>query len=316
MNANAANNRTNKARTPPEQFDVILPAGGRITGEFAQMAGVEIKALIDFHGETILRRTIQTLRATDRVGRIVVIGPQTALNEAQKAGANGLIIEGESGPDNILRGLHWLQEEGETRRQGDKETALDPKLKTQNSKSRVLIVTTDLPFLTAQALNAFLEACPPDAEAVIPILTQGEFEARFPGTNNEYVRLKDNSYTIGCAFVVNGETLLRNEAHLRAVFDARKSQWKMARLVGWATILRFVTRRLTVPSLQARISHIARCKGVALPHTPPELAYDIDQPAEFIYAREHAPPQTEHLPSGFGERVRKRVQETVQETTL
>ena len=106
-------------KTPPEQFDVILPAGGRITGEFAQMAGVEIKALIDFDGETILRRTIHTLRATDRVGRIVVIGPQAALNEAQKAGANGLIIEGESGPDNILRGVRWLQE-GKRKREKDK----------------------------------------------------------------------------------------------------------------------------------------------------------------------------------------------------
>ena len=128
------------------------------------------------------------------------------------------------------------------------------------------------------------------------------------------MRLKDDSYTIGCAFVVNGETLLRNEAHLRAVFDARKSQWKMARLVGWGTILRFVTRQLTVSLLQARISHIARCKGVALPHMPPELAYDIDQPAEYTYAREHAKPQTERLPSGFAERVLERVQDTVQET--
>ena len=159
----------------------------------------------------------------------------------------------------------------------------------------MLIVTTDLPFLTTQALNTFLDACAPDADVVIPILTQQEFEMRFPGTQNEYVRLKEASYTIGCAFVVNGETLLRNEAHLRAAFDARKSQWQMARLVGWETILRFVTRQLTVPLLQARISAIAHCKGVALPHIPPELAYDIDQPADFYYAREHAAQQTDKM---------------------
>jgi GTP:adenosylcobinamide-phosphate guanylyltransferase len=317
---NPYSNQTTDAQTPPdrleqseksEKFDVILPAGGRITGEFAQRTGVEIKALIDFCGETILRRTIHTLRATNRVGRIVVIGPQPALNEAQKAGANGLIIEGESGPDNILRGLQWLQEEGRRKKEegeseevvGDDEASsflLPPS--SFDLSSRVLIVTTDLPFLTTQALNTFLDACAPDAEAVIPILTQREFEARFPGTQNEYVRLKEGNYTIGCAFVVNGETLLRNEAHLRAVFEARKSQWQMARLVGWATIFRFVTRQLTVPLLQARISAIARCKGVALPHMPPELAYDIDQPADFLYACVHAAQQTDRLLSVSPER--------------
>ena len=123
MNTSGGDNRKTKMELSeqPEKFDVILPAGGRITGEFAQQAGVDIKALIDFYGETILRRTIHTLRATDRVGRIVVIGPQPTLNEALKAGANGLIIEGESGPDNILRGLQWLRQQREVEDWGKEE---------------------------------------------------------------------------------------------------------------------------------------------------------------------------------------------------
>ena len=248
-----------------ERFDVILPAGGRIEGAFAQLAGADIKALIRLNGQTILRRVVQALRATGRVGRIVVIGPSAAQDEGRDAGADLGCGEGASGPDNILRGLALLQSTG-----------------------RVLIVTTDLPFLTADALNAFLDACPPDADVALPIMTQAEFEARFPGTQNEYVRLREGPFTMGCAFVVNAQTLLQNEAHIRALFAARKSQWQMARLIGPATALRFALGRLSIARLEARAGQIARCRGKAILNMPPELAYDIDEPEEFRYARDHA----------------------------
>ena len=265
-----------------ETLDVILPAGGRISGEFAQRAGTDIKALIDFNGQTILRRTINTLRATHRIGRIAVIGPAAALDEARNCGADLLLPEGDSGPDNILRGLHALQ-------QGKREKAkLLPLTLNSQPSTKVLILTTDLPFLTADALNTFLDACPPETDIAVPIMTEREFTARFPGTQNEYVKLRDGAFTLGCAFVLNGEALLRNEGHLRALFAARKSQWQMARAVGFGTIIKFATRRLTVGELEARASKIAGCRGVAVPHMPPELAYDIDLPAEFEYARKHA----------------------------
>ena len=273
-----------------ELLDVILPAGGRIKDEFAQMAGTDVKALIDFNGQTILRRAIHTLRATGRIGRIAVIGPPAVLTEAQESGAGLLLPEGDSGPDNILRGLHALQGgEKEKRRKGEKETRTEKdssSILQPSSFAKVLILTTDLPFLTVDALNRFLEACPPDADIAVPVVTDEEFMARFPGTQNEYVKLRDGAYTIGGAFVLNGETLLRNEAHLRALFAARKSQWQMARLVGFGTILKFATKRLTVEELQAKASAIAGCRGVAVHHAPPELAYDIDLPAEYEYARQ------------------------------
>lgn len=262
MNTTHTNSSSEAGR---ERFDVILPAGGRIEGAFAEQADTDIKALIRLGGQTILSRTIGALRATGRAGRIVVIGPQTALDEAQNAGVDVVCEEGASGPDNILRGLNLLQSQG-----------------------RVLIVTTDLPFLTPDALNAFLDACPPDADVALPIMTRSEFETRFPGTQNEYVRLKEGQFTLGCAFVVNAQTLLQNEAHVRALFAARKSQWQMVRLIGLGTGLRFAMGRLSIAHLEERAGQIARCRGRAIPHMPPELAYDIDLPEEFDYAREHA----------------------------
>src|SRR5258706_4161042 len=99
-------------QNPNEMVDAVLPAGGRISGAFAQTTGVEIKALIALEGQTILRRTIAALRACGRIGRIVVIGPEEALREAREAGADATPEEGASGPENYLRGLELLQPQG------------------------------------------------------------------------------------------------------------------------------------------------------------------------------------------------------------
>lgn len=55
------------------KLDVILPAGGRISGEFASEAGVEVKALIEINGCTVLEHTIDVLRATQRVERLILV---------------------------------------------------------------------------------------------------------------------------------------------------------------------------------------------------------------------------------------------------
>ncbi len=88
--------------------DVILPAGGRIGGDFAAEAGASIKALIELHGVTVLERTVRVLRAMPEVGRIVVIGPAELQGHAASRGADVVLPEGDSGPSNIMLGLEWL----------------------------------------------------------------------------------------------------------------------------------------------------------------------------------------------------------------
>ncbi len=245
--------------------DVILPAGGRISGEFAAEAGVEIKALISLQGATVLERTISVLRATPGVGRVIVIGPAELRAHPAARGAEAVLSETESGPSNIMRGLEWLRGGG-------------------GLPARALILTTDLPFLSAPAMGEFLEACDPDADISVPLVRREVFEARFPGFDTTYVRLRDGEWTMGCAFLVNPEALLTNRHHVERVFAARKSQLQMARLLGVSFVWRFLTRRLTMGDVEARCVAILGCCGKALLESPPELAFDIDLPREYRYA--------------------------------
>jgi CTP:molybdopterin cytidylyltransferase MocA len=254
-----------EASTAP--VDVVLPAGGRISGAFAQAAGAEIKALITLNGQTILRSAIEAFRNSGRVGRIVVIGPEEALCEARASGAEGAVTEGATGPENIFRGLEWLRETGSA------------------PASRAVISATDLPFLTPEAIAAYLDACPAHADIAVPLLMREAFEARFPGSQNIYVPLRDGACTVGCVFQINPAVLMQHRGHLERLFLARKSQFQMARLVGWRIAVGLATRRLTVPHIEARCGRILGCTGVGVRDCPPELGFDIDLPAEYEYVR-------------------------------
>ena len=249
-------------------IDVVLPAGGRIAGEFARVSGQEIKALIALQNKTVLRSLIETLRASGRIGRIVVVGPEETQAEARNAGADAALPEGASGPENFFRGLDWLEE--------------------NSSGSRVLIAATDLPFLTIDSLVRFLDACPTSAEVAVPVISQADMEARFPGLPGEYVPLREGPVTTGCVFLVSPEVLRRNRAHIEAIFAARKNQIAMARLLGVGFILRYVLRRLSVKDIEIQCRRILNCSGAAILDSAPELAFDMDTPEEYAYAKDYA----------------------------
>jgi hypothetical protein len=246
-------------------IDVVLPAGGRLKGAFATEAGAEVKALISLGGETVLARTLRVLRETGRVRRLVVIAPAGVSDP----GADVVLPEAATGPDNILLGLRWLQEQ------------------EGGASERVLLLTTDLPFLTPRALTDFLDACPAHLDLCAPLVSRAAFEARFPGHDIEFVRLRDGEWTLGCAYLLDPAAIIANQSHIARVFAARKSQLRMARLLGPGFILRFLLRRLAVPDIADRAAQILGCSMAAVPDSPPELAFDIDRPSEYRYARAH-----------------------------
>jgi CTP:molybdopterin cytidylyltransferase MocA len=244
--------------------DVVLPAGGRITGDFAQQAGTHIKALIVFDGETILRRTIRALRTSGSIARIAVIGPEEVLEEARACGADLTLAEGATGPDNIYRGLEGLT----------------------NPTPQLLVVTGDMPFLTPEAVRDFLTLCPTEAEVCIPIVERGAFETLYPGLIRTDTPLRDGYIRLGGVFRLEVATLRRMRPHLEQLFAARKNNVQMARAIGVPFIARYLFRRLTVDQIVARASEILHCSGAAVRHVPPELAFDIDIPEELAYARQ------------------------------
>jgi GTP:adenosylcobinamide-phosphate guanylyltransferase len=249
-------------------YDAILPAGGKIDGDFAAKVGTTNKALILLDGKTVLGRTLDALNETGLVKSTIVIGPDEVLGSEDGQRATYKLEPGETGPDNIYRGLDLL-------------------LKEKDPPQKVLVVTTDLPFLTADVIRTFIEASPPDKDICVPLIRASTFRKRFPGTEATFVKLRDDEWTTGCAYVMDVQALRKAKPHIDRVFENRKSKMGMARLLGPAFVLKWLTKRLTLVDVEAKIMNVLGCSGAAIADSAPELAFDIDYQDDYDFAVKH-----------------------------
>ena len=152
---------------------------------------------------------------------------------------------------------------------------------------KVLVVTTDLPFLTPEILNRFVDACPLDRDICVPLVTKAAYQARFPGSTSTFIPLKDDTWTAGCAYVMDATALQKSIPQFELVFAQRKSKLGMAKLLGFKVLFKVITKTLTVPDVEAKIADMLGCSGKAIFNSPPELAFDIDDQEDYDFVIKH-----------------------------
>lgn len=233
--------------------------------DFARVVGTSSKALISFDGRTILKTTLGVLRECERLGRIVVIGPTEIQNSVSANEADIVLPSLNTGPENIYKGLYWLN-------------------KTPTPPEHILVLTADLPFLTKQVLETFLDKCPMDKDICLPLVSRDDFNETFPNTDATFVGLKDGTYTIGCAFLFRVAALQKARPQIEAVFEKRKSKLGMALLLGLPFVWKYLTRTLSVADIEKKVKSMIGCDGVAIYDCPAELAFDIDYLEDYHYA--------------------------------
>lgn len=240
------------------KYSAVITAGGRVDGEFASVTGTPIKALAPLRGKTFLRITIDALRESG-VERIAVVGG-AEVRQACAGAVERIVDESARGAENLRRALYaW-----------DTQTPL-------------LYLTSDMPFITAAALQAFLDRVPADTLA-LPLTEWSDFARRFPGAPPFGITLAGEKVVNGGAFVIPPCAQQRIEEFAMRFFDARKSVWRMARLTGPSLLLQFIFRRLGVAQLESHARRLLGIPALAVRNAPAELAYDVDVLEEYRYA--------------------------------
>ena len=247
-------------------YDVILPAGGTLDDHFAKVALTPVKALIRTGDNLLILRALEALRLSGRSARIVVVGGDE-VRRAMEDKVEAVVPAGPSLPDNILAGVKEL-------------------LKMERPPERILIVTTDLPYITDKTLAAWLDTCPPGADFCGALVDSESYTDRFPGSSSTWAKLKDGSFTLGGVFLVRTAALKKAMPQIEKVVANRKSITGMAGLLGFGFLTKVMTRRVTVWECERKVEEIlgGGLKVSAVPDSPPELAFDIDDIADYEYA--------------------------------
>jgi hypothetical protein len=236
-------------------------AGGRISGAYAEAAGTTVKALVPVGGVPVARRVAQALVATTGVERICIVGPE-AVSEV----AGDLctwVRERDSALANFLAGVEHL---------------------ASGEDSKLLLCGTDVAMLEAAALDDFVARAPADADLCLPVVRREAFDRQYSDGRWVYVPLADGQFTGGSQFIVRPGAIVKNMPLIDSLFERRKSQVAMARTLGLPFILKLLTRRLRIAELEGRVSALTGCQCRAVLDCQPELAFDIDNLAEWRYA--------------------------------
>lgn len=249
---------------PSGGWDVVVTAGGTIDAEYAGRIGTPLRPLAPVGPERrpVLQVVIDALRASEVVRRIVAVAPVEV--SSQIRGADQWLPAGESGPDNIARGLGALN----------------------RPDMPALLCPSDLPLLTPQPVRDFTARCEPGHDLYLGIVGADSYDAAFPGApTSQWVQLRDaGPVTISGLMGIQPDLLTRRQDRIAQVFEARKSQARMAQLLGPRLLWQWATKRLTVDAIQARGEAILGCRAQVLRDAPPALAFDIDTADDYSYA--------------------------------
>jgi len=247
--------------------DVVVLAGGRNGADMKAATGVENRALTLLGGRTMLDYVTAALGGAMSVRDIHVVGevPAGPGYQVVKGGATLL--------DNLMAGLRAAENGGG----GD----------------RVLISTSDIPFLTPEAVEDFLSrATQSGADLCCSYVPVEMCSARFPDMKRTAVKLREGRMTLGNLMLVNPQFLLANQVLISRAYDARKSPVQVARLLGAGLLARLLLAQLFAPSLLpisalesgvGRLLGGARAAGVRSEY--PEIGTDVDKPADVAVAR-------------------------------
>jgi GTP:adenosylcobinamide-phosphate guanylyltransferase len=229
-------------------------AGGNNKPEVEAATGVLSRALTPLFGRPMLDYVVDALAAAESVSDIIVIGNVPVSSNARQVPDQCGFVE------NLYAGLE--------------ATSGDP----------VLIATSDIPFLTSESIEDFLDrGAAAGADIVYPIVRVEDCYTRFPGLNRTVVRLKEGEFTGGNAMLVRRKFMEAQRARLARAYALRKNPLKLAMMVGIGVTLKLAltvaTRRpmLSIPELEGSISRVLGGSARGLISRYPELATDVDR---------------------------------------
>jgi GTP:adenosylcobinamide-phosphate guanylyltransferase len=244
-------------------MDILILAGGTASPELFELAGQNDRALIDIGGEILIAPLLRAVREAFPIARIAVVGSDAVLEAAR-----GLVPEmipvapGERMVDNLAAGAHALQSE------------------------QLLVCSCDIPLVTAAELTEFVDAArAKNLDIAYPVVARAVCESAFPGGRRTYARLREGEFTGGNAVLLPRVRVPALVELANVAYGARKNPARLARMLGAALVLKFVTKTLAIGDVEKRAARILGCHVGAVQVKGAAIAFDVDKPHDLEVVR-------------------------------
>ncbi|MHB0976122.1 MAG: nucleotidyltransferase family protein [Candidatus Aquicultorales bacterium] len=234
--------------------DAVVLGGGSSKGLADDAAS---KGAVNLNGKPMAEYVIDALRACPEVGRICLVIPSLARGDwADKA---DLVVESDDKlTDNVVAGCSSL-----------------------DTDRMVLVLSSDIPLLTPEALTDFLERCAEeDARLFYPIIPETSAKALFPEMQRTYVKTRDGRFTGGNLMLVDPSIVIDNRAVMEEAYSLRKSPFKLAKRLGFRFIIGVLSGTLSISEAEKRVADILKSPVQAVVTPFAEIGLDVDKASD------------------------------------
>jgi CTP:molybdopterin cytidylyltransferase MocA len=146
----------------------------------------------------------------------------------------------------------------------------------------VLLTTADHALLRAEWVDYFLDqANRTGADLVVAVARYEQIAEAMPGVRRTVTRLRDDGYC-GCnlfAFMTPRSRVAAD--YWRQVERDRKRPWRVIRMLGWGSVLRYLLHRLTLDQALQRLSRQFGLSIAPVIMPFPEASVDVDTPEDW-----------------------------------
>lgn len=245
-------------------MNAIILAGAVNSGALRKVSQEQYEAEIKIAGRSMLDYVLQALRSISSVQRIIVVGPQSLIS-ADMHDQNCSIVEcGDSWEDSLMNGLNALKSEGP-----------------------VLLVTSDIPLITKDALEDFLRRCRSrKADVYYSFVSKDVNEKKYPGVQRTYVKLREGVFTGGNLALILPKVIRENFEMFKKASAMRKKPIQLCSLLGWKCLIKLVCGRLSIREIEERVAKKFHFTAVGVASPYPEVGIDVDKPSDLKLARE------------------------------
>ncbi len=251
------------------QYDAIILAGGENSSELKKIAPYDNEALIIIGQYPMIYFVYKALRQSTFVRRIVISGPVESLRNIFYREKDIYFVDaGENAIESLANAIKYL-----------KSTDFSPNF---------LIAPTDIPFITREAIDDFIEqSMKVEADFYYPVTSKAVNELRFPGVTRTYVSLREGIYTGGNLFIVNSREIEQALDIGVKLVKRRKNPLAMASLLGFDLVWKFLLRRLTIEATEKRFSEVVGIRARAIISSYAEIGVDVDKPEDLELAQKY-----------------------------
>ena len=249
-------------------YDAIILAGGENSGDLKKIAPYDNEALIIIGNYPMIYYVYKSLRQCMRVNKIVISGPVEALRNLLGREENLFFISpGEDVVESLANAAKILEDQG--------------------TSERLLIMPTDIPFITSEAIDDLIDRKEIFKQTFLPVTSREVNEAKYPGVVRTYVKMREGTFTGGNLFIVREAVIQQSIDLARAIIARRKNPLAIARIFGFSMMLKYLCGRLTFKQAEKRFQEVLGIKGKAIVSGYAEVGVDVDKPSDLELAQKY-----------------------------